>query len=165
PEAIAVDTETTGVAWGDVPFCATLTWRDPAGALKSAYIGLDSEDTLPLAGAGRESPIGDLANRTNILREILKWVPTWVFWNAKFDLEKLANYGALPALKGHVIEDGQPLASILDENRRMALKVRAVEDLGHVDTIEVEVKSGPNKGKTKKVAKEEHVLAAVRRKL
>jgi DNA polymerase I-like protein with 3'-5' exonuclease and polymerase domains len=165
PAAIAVDTETTGVAWSDVPFCATLTWRSPEGTLKSGYIGLDSEDTLPMAGAGRESPIGDLANRANILREILTWVPTWVFWNAKFDLEKLDEYGALPAVEGHTIEDGQPIASLLNENRRMKLKVRAVEDLGYVDTIEVEIKSGPNKGKTKKVAKEEHVLAAVRRKL
>jgi DNA polymerase I-like protein with 3'-5' exonuclease and polymerase domains len=165
PAAIAVDTETTGLAWADVPFCATLTWRSQDGTLRSGYIGLDSEDTLPLAGAGRESPIGDLENRISILRGILEWVPTWVFWNAKFDLEKLANYGALPAVEGHTIEDGQPLASILDENRRMALKVRAVEDLGYVDTIMVETKSGPNKGKKVAKAKQEYLLGKVRKKL
>ena len=165
PEAIAIDTETTGVAWADVPFCATLTWRSPEGELKSAYIGFDTDETRPVAGAGQTTPIGNIEGRVETLREILKWVPTWVFWNAKFDLEKLANYGALPALEGHTIEDGQPLASILDENRRMKLKIRAVEDLGYVDTVEVEIKSGKNAGKTKLVAKEEHILAKVRRKL
>lgn len=166
PAAIAIDTETTGVGWNDVPFCATLTWRSPEGELKSAYIGLDTEETRPIAGAGLTSPIGDYADRVNILREILMWVPTWVFWNAKFDLQKLDYIGALPNITDKVIiEDGQPIASLLNENRRMALKVRAVEDLGYVDTVEVEIKSGPNKGQTKQVAKEEHVLGAARRKL
>jgi hypothetical protein len=151
PEAIAIDTETTGVGWHDVPFCATLTWRSPAGELKSAYIDLDAE--------GREERIA-------LLKGALMWVPTWVFWNAKFDLQKLDYIGALPEITDKItIEDGQPLASLFNENRRMGLKVRAVEDLGHVDTIEVEIKSGPNKGKTKLVAKEEHHLAAVRRGL
>lgn len=165
PEVIAIDTETTGVGFHDFAFCATLTWRSPEGKLKSAYIGLDTEETLPLDGAGLTSDMGDQPGRINTLREILTWVPTWVGWNMKFDLQKLDYIGALPLLDKHVIEDGQPIASLLDENRRMGLKVRAVEDLGFVDTVEVEIKSGPNKGQTKQVAKEEHHLAAVRRKL
>jgi DNA polymerase I-like protein with 3'-5' exonuclease and polymerase domains len=150
PTAVAIDTETTGVGWHDVPFCATLTWRSAEGELRSAYIDLESE--------GHEA-------RAELLKSMLMWVPTWVFWNAKFDLQKLDYIGALPEITDKItIEDGQPIASLLNENRRMALKVRAVEDLGFVDTVEVEIKSGPNKGK-KKVAKEEHVLGAVRRKL
>lgn len=151
PAAVAIDTETTGVGFHDRAFCATLTWRSHADELKSAYIDLEND--------GWE-------DRRDTLRALLTWVPTWVFWNAKFDLQKLDYIGALPPLSKFItIEDGQPIASLINENRRMALKVRAVEDLGYVDTIEIEVQSGPNKGKKKKVAREEHVLAQVRRKL
>jgi DNA polymerase I-like protein with 3'-5' exonuclease and polymerase domains len=147
PSAMAVDTETTGVAWQDTAFCATFTYRDPAGDLVSGYVDLETEE------------------RRETAREILKWAPTWIFHNAKFDLEKLDAIGALPAVAGHAVEDTQPLASILNENRRMALKVLAVEELGIEDTIAVEIKSGPNKGKTKTVPREQHHLNAVRRKL
>ena len=33
PPVVAVDTETTGVAFYDEPFAATLSWRSPDGAL------------------------------------------------------------------------------------------------------------------------------------
>ena len=72
---IAVDTETTGVGFYDEPFCATVTWRAPEGELKSAYISLEDED--------REEGIDHI-------RAILGLVHTWVFHNAKFDLQKLA---------------------------------------------------------------------------
>jgi hypothetical protein len=150
PSVIAIDTETTGVAWTDVPFCATLTYRAPDGQLVSGYVDLESD--------GWEE-------RRDLLREILMWVPAWVFHNAKFDLAKLDQIAALPALDKVTIEDTQPLAALLDENRRLALKVLAVEELGIEDTVEVEVKSGPNKGKTKLVPREQHHLNAVRRKL
>lgn len=147
PAAIAVDCETPGLGHHDSAFAGTVTWRAADGRLVSGYFDL-------------EAP-----SRIAQMRETLASVGTWVFWNAKFDLGRLDYIGALPPLDGHIIEDGQPLASLLDENRRMALKVRAVEDLGYVDTVEVEVKSGPNKGTIKHVAKEEHALAAARRKL
>jgi len=147
PTAIAVDCETPGLGHHDRAFAGTVTWRAADGSLMSGYFDLESEA------------------RIMQMRETLASVRTWVFWNAKFDLGRLDYIGALPPLDRHVIEDGQPLASLLDENRRMALKVRAVEDLGYVDTVEVEVKSGPNKGQLKRVAKEEHALAAARRKL
>lgn len=152
PAAIAIDTETEGVAFHDRAFCATLTWRTKDGGLRSAYIDLEAE--------GWE-------RRAFRLRTMLHSVPTWVFWNAKFDLQKLDLMGVLDADEIDLsrIEDGQVVASLLNENQRMALKVRAVEDLGYVDTIEVEVKSGPNKGKKKRVAREAHRLNEVRRKL
>jgi hypothetical protein len=156
PNAIAIDTETSGLGFHDLAFCATLSWRGRDGSLKSGYVDLEAED-LPAVSSG--------AMRAALLHRILSGVPRWVFWNSKFDLQKLDYLGALPPLDGYIIEDGQPIAALLNENRRMALKVRAVEDLGHVGTVEVEVKSGPRKGQMKKVAKEEHQLAAVRRKL
>ena len=150
PAVIAVDTETTGLGFHDVAFCATLTWRRPSGDLQSAYIDLES-DFWQLRGEQ--------------LRQILAGTPTWVFWNAKFDLQKLEYLGCLPDVATHDIEDGQPIAALINENRRMALKKRAVEDLGFVDTIMVEVKSGPRKGEWDAKAKEEHLLGKVRTKL
>jgi DNA polymerase I-like protein with 3'-5' exonuclease and polymerase domains len=54
---------------------------------------------------------------------------------------------------------------LLDENNTKGLKDLAVRVLGYDDTIEVEVKSGKNKGQMKKVPREQHQLNAVRRKL
>lgn len=151
PEAIAVDTETTGLGFHDLAFCATMTWRTPEGSLRSAYIDLESE--------GWEK-------RRDTVAFMLSIVPTWVFWNAKFDLQKLEYLNALPLqLDPSAIEDGQPIASLINENRRLGLKTRAVEDLGYVDTILVEIQSGPNKGKMKAHAREEYLLGKVRKKL
>jgi DNA polymerase I-like protein with 3'-5' exonuclease and polymerase domains len=164
PTAIAVDTETTGLGFHDVAFCATLTWRRPNGDLQSAYIELDDADCRPIAGAGMP-PAGDPENRRALLRAILHGTETWVFWNAKFDLARLDYLGILPPLDGHIIEDGQPIAALINENRRMKLKVRAVEDLGFVNTIQVQVQSGPRKGEWDAKAKEEHLLGKLRTKL
>lgn len=149
PAEIAVDTETTGLAWQDAAFCATLTYRAPSGELVSGYIDLECD--------GWEE-------RRDLLRGILEWVPSWIFHNAKFDLEKLHALGALPTVTTQV-QDTQPLASILNENRRMALKVLAVEELGIEDIVEVEIKSGPNAGKRKSVPREQHHLNAAFRKM
>lgn len=145
PAAMAVDTETSGLGHHDLAFCMTCTWRGRDGSLRSGYIDL-------------EEPA-----RVETARRILAAVPRWVFHNAKFDLAKLDYIGALPPLSA--IEDTQPLAALLDENRRMALKSLAVTELGIEDVIEVEVKSGPRKGEMKRVPREAHHLNVVRRKL
>jgi DNA polymerase I-like protein with 3'-5' exonuclease and polymerase domains len=152
PDTIAVDTETSGLGHHDLAFCATASWRGRDGSLKSGYIDLEDE--------GREERIA-------LLSRVLDDVPTWVFHNAKFDLQKLDYIGALPAQSPETqpVRDTQPLAALLDENRRMALKSLAVTELGIEDVVEVIVKSGPNKGSTKRVPREEHHLNAVRRKL
>jgi DNA polymerase I-like protein with 3'-5' exonuclease and polymerase domains len=148
PQEVAVDTETSGLGFHDLAFCATLTWRGADGLLKSGYIDLED-------GGGRAA----------LLRRVLASVPAWIFHNAKFDLQKLDYIGALPPVVQHIVRDTQPLASLLNENRRLALKSLAVTELGIEDVIEVTVKSGPNKGQTKRVPREEHHLSAVRRKL
>lgn len=161
PTAIAVDTETEGLNFHSRAFCATLTWRGLSkvegqpGPLTSAYLDFEEE--------GWEA-------RRSDLRIILGMVPTWVFHNAKFDLQKLDYIGALPhkgrrESRSWTIEDTQPLAALLDENRRLALKSLAVTELGIEDVVEVEVKSGPNKGTFKQVPREKHVLDRARRKL
>jgi DNA polymerase I-like protein with 3'-5' exonuclease and polymerase domains len=150
---IAVDTETTGVGFYDEPFGATLTWRVcPACPLTSAYIDLAAE--------GRE-------RRIEQLRTILRMVPSWVFHNSKFDLQKLVLVGAIDQdmLDGVELHDTQTQYVLLDENGRKGLKHLAATVLKVDDTICVEVKSGKNKGTFKRVPREAHHLAAVRRKL
>jgi DNA polymerase I-like protein with 3'-5' exonuclease and polymerase domains len=150
PSIIAIDTETSGVGFYDMPFAATVTWRSPSGELRNWYFELEQEPYTLTA-----------------LREILDNTPAWVFHNSKFDLQKLKLIGAITddMLDNVELHDTQTLYVLLDENGRKGLKHLAVRVLGVDNTVEVEVKSGPNKGTKKRVPKEEHQLAAVRRKL
>jgi DNA polymerase I-like protein with 3'-5' exonuclease and polymerase domains len=150
PTVVAVDCETTGLGFHNLAFAATASWRTQTGVLRSCYFDLEAD--------GREA-------RISALRQALASVPMWVFHNAKFDLGHLEYISALPPLEGHTVEDTQPLASLLDENRRMALKSLAVTELGIEDVVEVVVKSGPNKGAVRRVPREKYHLDKARRKL
>lgn len=154
PSLIAIDTETTGVGFNDTPFGATVTWRrfDLDRSMTSWYFELDTDTTW--------APF-------NALQQILLETPAWVGHNLKFDLQKLMLSGVLnrDEIGRHELHDTQTQYHLLDENDRKGLKYLAVKVLGYDDTIEVEIKSGPNKGKTRKVPKEEHRLAEARRKL
>lgn len=149
PSVIAIDTETEGLGFYDQPFAATVTWRTPAGELTSWYFELADPEVQ------------------SDLRNILRNAPTWVGHNLKFDLQKMRLAGLVTdqMLEGRELHDTQILYHLLDENGRKGLKHLAVTVLGYDETIEVEVKSGPNKGTTKRVPKQEHHLNAVRRKL
>jgi DNA polymerase I-like protein with 3'-5' exonuclease and polymerase domains len=149
PSLIAIDTETTGLGFYDEPFGATITWRHPGGWLSSWYFDTDT----PTAWAA----IGQIMANT----------PAWVGHNLKFDMQKLTLLGILEEADwyGYELHDTATLYHLLDENGRKGLKHLAVTVLQYDDTIEVEVKSGPNKGTKKRVPKEEYRLAAVRRKL
>lgn len=128
-QAIAIDTETTGLAFHDEPFCATLTWRQPAkeyrfdeirGRLQSAYFEL-------------KDPAGDLwLSNAHALQTILARTPVWIFHNAKFDLQKLvlAHIITPTEIAQHQIEDTQTIWTLLDENDRHGLKHLARVYLG-----------------------------------
>lgn len=152
PEIVAVDTETSGLGFYDEPFAATLTWRGPDGSLKHGYIDLEDE--------GRE-------HRIKLLRWGLVRIHAWVFHNAKFDLQKLKLIGAITdkMIDNVELHDTQTAYMLLDENSAKGLKDLAVRVLDYDDIIEVEVKSGKNKGALKKIPKEQHQLNAVRRRL
>lgn len=153
PALIAIDTETTGVGFYDEPFGATVTWRNPAGGeLSSWYFELTGEQS------------GEIAHDLGL---ILSRTPTWVGHNLKFDLQKLVLAGVVidHMIDTRELHDTQTMYHLLDENDRKGLKYLAVKVLGYDDTIDVEIKSGPNKGKFKQVPREEHRLATVRRKL
>lgn len=152
PSLVAIDTETTGLEFYDEPFAATLSWRAPDGALRNAY--------LPLEGRGRPQAL-------EVLGLILRSPASWVFHNAKFDLQKLKLIGAIDdeLIERVDLHDSQTAYTLLDENDRKGLKYLAVKILKYDDTIDVPYKSGPKKGQTRKVSREKYELDEARRKL
>lgn len=139
---LALDTETTGLMWADTAFAVSWATENESGVY---WIG--ETDVAP-------PPFDDL-----------------VFHNCKFDLHKLVGIGAMDY--GHIdhlfregrIHDTSVMAHLLDENDRKGLKYLAVKWLGIDDAIEVEVKSGPNAGKMRRVAEDEYKLAEARKRL
>lgn len=129
---VAIDTETTGLGYYDEAFCLTLSWRaDPESPVQSAYVSLEHDKQAFDAGFS-----------------LLKDVPTWIFHNAKFDLQKLILAGILEEadIDPARIEDTQTLYHLLDENGRKGLKILSAKLL-------------------KESTDEDEVLKVVRRKL
>lgn len=116
PNIVAIDTETSGFAWHDEAFCATLSWRDPLAGVKNFYLDLDFDDH---------------GHRLAVLRHILDNAGVWIFHNAKFDLQKLALADALPDnWRAKAIEDTAIMHALIDENDRHGLKYLAQKYLG-----------------------------------
>lgn len=139
PTAIAVDTETTGLAFHDTAFCATVSWRDRSGQLVSAYIELEGSEV----GA-------------DLLRDMMLDSTTWVFHNAKFDLQKLILAGIITEddvarriLNGG-IHDTSIIWTLIDENERRGLKLLARRVLGEETNEEERLKVVRRKLKLKK---------------
>lgn len=120
PDVLAVDTETSGLAFHDEAFCVTLSWRDQRGQLHNAYV--DTEDK----------------RRLQIVEEALLIPSVLVFHNAKFDLQKLDYLCLLPPTFN--AEDTQTIFNLLDENGRKALKVLARDILGEETNEEEKLK-------------------------
>lgn len=154
PHRIAVDTETTGVGYYDEPFCVTMTWRSREGRLRNGYF-----------------EIGDIDFEEDHVRTILDQLrrhedAELIFHNAKFDLHKLINYGMMERdwFAPHQIHDTEGIYHLLYPNDPKKLKTLAVEHLGR-GMVQVPYVSGKKKGQLHWVMKEDHELAAVRRKL
>lgn len=147
PGYVAIDTETSGVAYFDQAFCVTVAWKDPGTGYSGHYLELASEQGLFAA------------------RYILAETPTWVFHNAKFDLQKLllAEVIRRKDIDAHYLHDTEAMAHLLDENRKKGLKQLAVDLLDYTDTITVEKKT--KKGEFREVSKEKYELDEARRKL
>lgn len=116
---LAVDTETTGVAFFDVPVIVTTAESDADGIHTEFY-------TLP--------------EDTEEVRTRIAQADELVFHNAKFDLQKLALVGLINVddLDPLRVFDTECFAHLLDENRRKGLKFLARELLGE-ETDEEEV--------------------------
>lgn len=115
PEVIAVDTETSGIAFHDAAFCVTASWRDPAGGLFNAYFDLDEDEA---------------GTRAEMVRQMLAATPTWVFHNAKFDLQKLTLLLGDRMPTPDTLHDTQVIFNLINENERKALKILAKTVLG-----------------------------------
>lgn len=146
PTTIAVDTETSGVAFFDAAFCVTIAWQRADGTYTGHYLELVSADAFETASA------------------ILVNTENWVFHNAKFDLQKLILAGVITReqIDGVYIQDTEAMAHLIDPNADKKLKRLAMEYLDWDDTIEVERKNGEG---TYLVSGEKYHLDAARRKL
>jgi len=124
PRVIAVDTETSGLAFHDQPFCVTMSWHpDPESeCIRSAYFDTDDATAEPGVEGGPDF-------RRRIVKGLLAAADTLVFHNAKFDLQKLELDGMLPS-SGFAIEDTQTIFNLINENERKALKILAKTQLG-----------------------------------
>lgn len=114
PEVVAVDTETSGVGFYDRAFCVTMSWRSPKGELRSAYFDVDEDES---------------GTRAAMVRACLAQATTWVFHNAKFDLQKLT-LGNLVNGPPEQLHDTQTIFNLINENERKALKILAAKVLG-----------------------------------
>jgi len=149
PDLIAFDTETHGLAFYDAAFCFTAAWYRPDGGIEAHYFELDKFDS--------RKGVSNMLLYGTIL----------VGHNLKFDMQKAMLGGLLSRdlLFPGRIHDTETLAHLDDEHRPKGLKDLMVSVLGYEDTIDVEIKSGPNKGTFKKVPREKAEMDAVRRKL
>jgi DNA polymerase I-like protein with 3'-5' exonuclease and polymerase domains len=145
PPYIGVDTETEGVAFFDKAFAITISW--PGADSGGSYFEV-----------ARQVP-------ADAAREILSGTDTWVFHNAKFDLQKLILGGFINRsdLAERTVHDTEAIAHLLDENSGKRLKDLAITHLGWDDTIEVPLKSDPSK--TRLVSREKYDLDNARREL
>ena len=137
PNTVAVDTETTGVAFFDEPFCVTVAWDDANGGtipLESHY--------LELGEPGVDS----------VVDEILSSAEHLVFHNAKFDIQKLILSGHLErseVFPDH-LEDTEACAHLLDEHQLKGLKKLAKELLDEDAEETEDIKAARRELKLKK---------------
>lgn len=127
---LAVDTETSGVAFFDVPFCVSLAWTEDDGSVHSDFVPL---------------PNNEIGQRLHEAEEL-------VFHNAKFDLQKLELAGVLDSntLDPLRVFDTECLAHLLDEHRRKGLKFLAHELLGEETDEDSVIRQWFRKNKLKK---------------
>lgn len=149
PRLVAFDTETTGLAYFDTPFCVTFAWRNDTG-IEAHYIELEKFDGGWVAST------------------ILENAAVLVGHNIKFDFQKCLLAGVvkgLPEQGTQWFHDTETMAHLLDEHRPKGLKPLAVSVLGEEDLVEVVTQSGPNKGAIRMVPREKHELDTVRRRM
>lgn len=151
PGTIAIDTETTGRAYADTAFCATVAWRKSSGDTTAHYLELADRDSF------------------HALQMMADLTAYWVFHNAKFDLQKLiaAEVITRQQVRWERLHDTEAIAHLLDEQQLKGLKTLAVSHLNWTDVIEVPYKSGPRAktGETRPVSAEKYAVDSARRKL
>jgi DNA polymerase I-like protein with 3'-5' exonuclease and polymerase domains len=141
PDVISFDTETTGLAFHDRPFCVQFGWIGQRG-VESHYFELEKYDSAPL------------------VRQIFESGSTLVGHHTKFDLQKCILAGLLDreAVTADRIHDTEAQSQLVNEHQKKALKTLAVDLLKYDDVIEIPIKTGKNAGQMRKVSRELHEL-------
>lgn len=142
PKKIAIDTETTGLAWHDRPFGVSVAWRTSSPALE--------EGTDVFAGW---VDLEHVHGAAGLVRRIVDGASVIVGHNLRFDRHKLDAVG-IP-LTGE-LHDTQIMAHLLDENRPSGLKTLAATLLDEVLDEKWQV------DKARVWAKKTHGLASVK---
>jgi DNA polymerase I-like protein with 3'-5' exonuclease and polymerase domains len=119
PATLAIDTETEGTGYFDRAFCVTFTWRRPDGTLRDAYFETSMN--------GDEYRYND-----DYVRRMLAGSKTWIFHNAKFDLQKILQeeWASRADYDTKVIHDTEAIFHLLNNVDRKGLKYLAGEYLG-----------------------------------
>lgn len=119
PAILAIDTETEGTGYFDRPFCVTFTWRRPDGSLRDAYFETSMN--------GEEYAVND-----EYVRSMLVASKTWIFHNAKFDLQKilLEDWSTRDEYDAKTIHDTEAIWHLLDNVDRKGLKYLGEKHLG-----------------------------------
>lgn len=119
PAVVALDTETEGGDFFDRPFCLTVTWERPDGTLRNGYF----ETTM-------NGP--EYERSEQLAKSLLFQTSTWMFHNAKFDLQKflLENWVERADLDTKVIHDTEAIWHLLDNVDRKGLKYLAGKHIG-----------------------------------
>ena len=137
PTLVAVDTETNGASFYAEPFCVTMTWRAPDGALRNGYWELGGID---FAETQVREILDDVADREGSL----------IFHNAKFDLQKLVSWemidlGRFPPERVH---DTEAIWHLLHPFDPKSLDYLTPNRLG-LSKYEETIQSGKRKGETR----------------
>jgi DNA polymerase I-like protein with 3'-5' exonuclease and polymerase domains len=132
PSLVAVDTETPGVAFFDAPFAATVAWLRADGETEAHYFELADADF------------------SGYVRAIMAET-TWVFHNAKFDLQKCLLAGILSRndVTPDRFHDTEALAHLDNAERIKRLKWLGENLLGIPNTEEEALKKEMRKHKLK----------------
>lgn len=143
PRVVAFDTETTGLEFHDTAFCVQVAWMGPEG-VEAHYFELERFDCRQL------------------LRHVFAGAEVFIGHNLKFDLQKTAEFFGDRLLHPSQVHDTEALAHLDDEHQKKGLKDLAVTVLKEEDTVEIEVKSGPNAGTMKVLPREQYELKQAR---
>lgn len=132
-DLLAIDTETTGVAWHDEAFMISVATNDTSEAYDK-----------------REMSDHDWQTTLHMICDWLEAADKIIMHNAKFDIQKLCRLGIPLNLFGNKFEDTQAIAHLIDEHQSTGLKYLAGKYLNESTDEDEVLKVWRRKNKLKK---------------
>jgi DNA polymerase I-like protein with 3'-5' exonuclease and polymerase domains len=130
PSHIAIDTETSGLTWQDEPFGMTVAWTRPSGDIETGWLELGNELGLQRAREIISVHASDMMLDPD---EPFPIHGQFIFFNAKFDIRMLTNYGLwLPGVLYEYV-DVLPMVALLKPVGEHKLKT-AMREYLKIDT-------------------------------